>query len=354
MSINRIQCYRSYVPHTQEPSYRQISLDQFNEYFNCDMVILPHSLYAIGMKHNQVYIYNEKYASYYEMAFTARFVVNAIQYHKISFTDFYFVISSNDGFPEFHPFIERNKPRSIPRDKYVNKYNIDFDPTDNILDGYDIIHKNRLILCQNNNVADSTYTIPMPDHHYFALNYYYESRWQHNGLAFDQKIPKMVFASSIERSSKYNFRVKRDDDITQRELFYRDYENHPLVHAVKSGWQQPNFFNQNSQIQYKYILDMDGNASTWDSLAWKLRSGSIIFRVSGVWNQWFFSKFIPWVHFVPICEDFTDLIEKFEWCESNPDKCKEIILNACKLFEIYRFQNAEDYLLNDVLPRIML
>jgi ferritin len=36
----------------------------------------------------------------------------------------------------------------------------------------------------------------------------------------------------------------------------------------------------------------------------------------------------PYVHYVPIKEDFSDLKEVMEWCLSNESKCKEIIKNA--------------------------
>ena len=40
------------------------------------------------------------------------------------------------------------------------------------------------------------------------------------------------------------------------------------------------------------------------------------------------SKLKPWVHYVPLEYNFSDLIEKYKWAESNQDKCIEIIKNA--------------------------
>ena len=37
---------------------------------------------------------------------------------------------------------------------------------------------------------------------------------------------------------------------------------------------------------------------------------------------------IPNYHYVLLKDDFSDLEEKFEWCEKNQDKCKQIIKNA--------------------------
>ena len=97
-------------------------------------------------------------------------------------------------------------------------------------------------------------------------------------------------------------------------------------------------------IHYKYILDIDGNASTWDATAWKLNSGSVILKTDSNWIQWFYDDYKAWIHYVPIKDDFTDIQEKFKWCEENQEKCEIIIYNAKQLFQkIYRHHNVVKY-----------
>ena len=38
-----------------------------------------------------------------------------------------------------------------------------------------------------------------------------------------------------------------------------------------------------------------------------------------------FDKFKECINYIPIKEDFSDLIEIFQWCDKNPIKCKQII-----------------------------
>ena len=45
----------------------------------------------------------------------------------------------------------------------------------------------------------------------------------------------------------------------------------------------------------------------------------------------FNNKLIPGIHYVECKEDYSDLIEKIEWCENNEDKCFEIGKNAKEL-----------------------
>lgn len=36
----------------------------------------------------------------------------------------------------------------------------------------------------------------------------------------------------------------------------------------------------------------------------------------------------PWVHYVPVREDLTDLMEKLEWAETHQDEARRISENA--------------------------
>jgi hypothetical protein len=42
-----------------------------------------------------------------------------------------------------------------------------------------------------------------------------------------------------------------------------------------------------------------------------------------------------WVHFVPIASDGSDLIEKYEWCLSNLEKCEVIANNGMSYMKKY-------------------
>jgi hypothetical protein len=346
--------YRQYIPRMSEPNYRQIGFQEFNRLFDANLVLLPSSIYAVGIRDGvATYIYNEKYSHYYEIAPTLNFLIN-ILYDRIStHPTQYFVICACDGFPHGVPYRERSVPLEIAD---PHKYAGIFTPrlTDISDNAYEVFHKNRWILTQNNHTGYS-YTMPMPDHHYFVMDQYREFRSLHRGQPWDTKTPKVIFAGSEERSSKYNFRnhpLGPQSETTQRQYFYQLFETHPNIHAVKSGWNRGNFVSREEQMSYRYILDMDGEASTWDSLAWKLRSGSVLFRVQGVWNQWVSDYLVAGRDYMAIREDFSDLLEKYEWCETHPAECRQMVLNACRAFEVYRLQNAEDYVRTKVIDKV--
>ena len=93
-------------------------------------------------------------------------------------------------------------------------------------------------------------------------------------------------------------------------------------------------------IKHKYVLSIDGNDKASD-LNWKLASDSLVFMNHPRFESWLMeSKLEPWVHYVPVGKDFSDLIEKYQWAENNQDKCIQIIKNA-NLFMDSNFGDIE-------------
>ncbi|KAL0959266.1 hypothetical protein HGRIS_014536 [Hohenbuehelia grisea] len=59
--------------------------------------------------------------------------------------------------------------------------------------------------------------------------------------------------------------------------------------------------------QYKYVLDVDGNG--WSSRFKRLiTSNSLVFK-STVYPEWFTDRIAPWVHYIPVQVDYSDLMD---------------------------------------------
>ena len=80
----------------------------------------------------------------------------------------------------------------------------------------------------------------------------------------------------------------------------------------------------------KFIVDIDGNANSWNFLA-KLRLGACILKVESSWIQLLEQKVVAWQHFVPVKADLSDFLPKVEWCLSNDDATREIASNGREL-----------------------
>ena len=57
-------------------------------------------------------------------------------------------------------------------------------------------------------------------------------------------------------------------------------------------------------------------------------SGSLPFKHESPYKQYFESGLEPYVHYVPVKRDMSDLISQIEWARQNDDKAQEIVKNA--------------------------
>lgn len=80
---------------------------------------------------------------------------------------------------------------------------------------------------------------------------------------------------------------------------------------------------------YKYQIDLGGNGGTsWEGTIEKLSMPGLLFHHETIAKDWFYDDLIPWKHYVPVRTDLSDLREKYEWAEANPDKAREIAQQA--------------------------
>jgi len=80
--------------------------------------------------------------------------------------------------------------------------------------------------------------------------------------------------------------------------------------------------------KYKYIISVEGNDKD-SGLNWKLQSNSVVFMPKPKITSWLMEELlVPNVHYIQLKDDFSDLEEKFEWCQGNQGECKQIIRNA--------------------------
>lgn len=85
---------------------------------------------------------------------------------------------------------------------------------------------------------------------------------------------------------------------------------------------------------YKYILSIEGNVAQF-RLTLELSFNSVILLVKSDQYIWYQPLLKPWVHYVPIKSDLSDLMEKIHWCKLHDDKCKSIAANAVEFYNKY-------------------
>ena len=94
------------------------------------------------------------------------------------------------------------------------------------------------------------------------------------------------------------------------------------------------FSNRTEELvwsNHRGVLDIDGNVNAW-GLFWRLGSGSVVFRVESSYVNAYILKMKPFVHYIPIKKDLSDLglmtslvkNDTFKHCSNSSSECKVI------------------------------
>lgn len=81
------------------------------------------------------------------------------------------------------------------------------------------------------------------------------------------------------------------------------------------------------QAEYKYVINIDGHVCAY-RLSLELELGFCVLLVQSKYKLWFSHLLQPYVHYIPIKTDLSDLLTQIQWCKRNDDKCKQIAENA--------------------------
>ncbi len=114
-----------------------------------------------------------------------------------------------------------------------------------------------------------------------------------------------------------------------------DAKFHSLVGCLDPEAIQRSFSNYfdrfasiKTHLKYKYQLLIDGNTTSWSRAYWQLCSNCVILKQVTHNIEWFYPILIPYVHFIPIQEDLSDLEEKLLWAQAHDFQVRQISVQA--------------------------
>ncbi|KAJ7907180.1 glycosyl transferase family 90-domain-containing protein [Mycena leptocephala] len=73
---------------------------------------------------------------------------------------------------------------------------------------------------------------------------------------------------------------------------------------------------------YKYVFDVDGNSFSGRYLG-LLKSGSLVFK-STIFHEYFDDWLKPFVHYIPVLPDLSDLVDRIEWARTHDAEARRI------------------------------
>jgi serine/threonine protein kinase len=207
-----------------------------------------------------------------------------------------------------------------------------------------------LSMCSSNKFAD----IAIPTHEDWA-----RVKSQEDDVVFPPKCRNYSFKFKLDWSSKKNMAVFRgsntgcgfnkenntrlklahlskqhpqylDAGITNWNLRIRKHKDSPYLQIPDVGdLKLVRKLSPEQQSDYKYLINVDGHVSAF-RLSLELSMGCCILLVdsSEGWKMWFSDLLEPYVHYVPVKADLSNLVEQVKWCVDHDAECRRIAKNA--------------------------
>lgn len=119
-----------------------------------------------------------------------------------------------------------------------------------------------------------------------------------------------------------------------RRTFVENFSSHPKMEIVhhKDHWGHSStlpekYLSLPDHCDYKYMLDLQGNGYSGRTKL-LLHTKRTLFYQARKFHEYWFWDMEPFIHYIPVAEDLSDMEDKFKWAESHPEECLKIAENA--------------------------
>lgn len=111
------------------------------------------------------------------------------------------------------------------------------------------------------------------------------------------------------------------------------------------------YMDWHHMLQYRGIVDLDGNTNSWRGAYWKLRSNSVVLKQHSPWCQWYYNRLVPYIHYIPLARDLHDLDKWKMWLadDQHLPKMKAIATASTELMQTLTLSSALTQLKYDVI-----
>lgn len=276
------------------------------------------------------------------------FIVEYLNYHGIS-QNMYYYYTVYDGWRE------RSEPSKNPNFIFATKNNIEqckgmgsWKEPGRFIQQYkykdDFLCFQKMILSYGRHKNDPYVTL-IPDHDFISSRGY--STLLHeialsDIIPWEQKQDKIFWRGGMHGVG-YKAYDTQNPPRCQRQMLC-EYKSQGLD---KPKWldAMASYDTKKSEfLQYKYMIDIDGEVNSWSAFWWKLYSNSVVFKVNSHFEQWYYKELKEWVHYIPVKEDLSDLEEKYQWAMEHPEECKQINNNSTEFIKLHTY----DYVLHNL------
>lgn len=152
-----------------------------------------------------------------------------------------------------------------------------------------------------------------------------------NDINFFEKINKVIWRGTLKTGKRKNILQK----------FILENKNENIDFKECNPGSNKYRMEIEDQLKHKFLFSIEGN-DVATNLKWVLSSNSCVLMALPIkCCTWLMEDVLrPYVHYVPIKDDLSDLEEQYNWCMKNLEICNKIAQNGKKYIQM--FLNTEN------------
>lgn len=159
--------------------------------------------------------------------------------------------------------------------------------------------------------------------------------WKESGMQdYEECCNSLLEASELQPLHDTLFWIGNTKTHPTRKTLCEISEADPRVEAYGMDWEYKDgracptqFVSLRDHTQYKYLIDVQGRGYSGRTKV-LMFSGRPLFIADRIWKEFWYKDLIPFTHYIPVKEDLSDLVEKLNWAEENPEEAIRIAENA--------------------------
>ena len=186
------------------------------------------------------------------------------------------------------------------------------------------IYGYRYIFCYSTVFALSDIVIPIPD---------YRSCFDENNYFYKDAIPDLCRkAASKKYEDERAYWIGSMYQSDGRENLWVLSKKYPNRILAETSFEKK--VPMPEQAKYKYLIDVRGLGWT-DRVKTLLMLGRPLLLVDRPNREWYMDEMVPMKHYVPVKEDLSDLIEKIDYLDENPEVYRNIVESTKEFVDIH-------------------
>ncbi len=181
--------------------------------------------------------------------------------------------------------------------------------------------------------------------HYKDLERYHDDIVkQGKEIPWSEKVPKVFWRGTVTGNRLDYLRRWISYDDNQMDIAFtgslRQFTKQftgSLKPGFKTEYMKSHYLREQQDLvemnQYKFLLSVEGN-DVATGLKWMLYSNSVVFMSPPTVATWAMEDLlIPFVHYIPLANDYSNLLEMIKWANEHDALCWEISQRATEFIE---------------------